>query len=449
VKPYCGRRKVTPEKIGSDVLDSFLEQIEPVSFSEVEGEQVGRADYYIGCIDHLLETARKNQWDIGIKNEVPHFFDGKSWCRIDQQTFRHFLKAAGMRQGIPYRIAKDHCFVVLLVKQFASEGRFPVLTTKGTPKINLRNGTLHFTSNGTELKPFDKHDGLTYQLHYDFDSSAAAPLFDKFIKRVLPDETVRKLLFQYIGYVFLREMNLEKILFLFGGGANGKSVFLNIIIALIGSEQCSSYSLERLTNSDYYRAQLGDYILNVCTEISPRMKTDVFKQMASRESLSARSPYGKPFNVQEYATCVFATNELPKDTEQTKAFFRRFLIIPFDVRIPDEEQDPDLAEKIIRNEMSGVLNYVVQGVKSLLSEHKFAIPSVVQEAVKKFQQESDSVLTFLDEYKFCPSISQYKTLQEMYGEYKKFCGHNGYHPVSNRTFSQRLTGIHQRNTFTL
>ena len=432
-----------PEKIGIDVLDSFWQQIEEISFSEFEsdGGKVGHNGYYIGSIGHLLRTARLNQWDIGMKNGASYFFTSKFWQRIDIDTFQHFLQIVGMRQGIPHKVIKDHLFVKKLVDQFASEARVPVLSTNDTPKINLRNGTLHILSDRTEIKPFDKRDGLTYQLHYDYDPSATAPLFKQFLDRVLPNVAVQKLVFQYIGYVFLRNMRLEKVLFLYGGGANGKSVLLNIIRALIGIEQCCEFSLEGITKHESQRAQLGHYLFNVSTEISTRMSTDIFKKIASREPLQAKYLYKDPFTLRDYATSVFAMNELPRDVEQTAAFFRRFIIIPFDVRIPSEEQDPDLAKKIIDSEMSGVLNYVIDGMKSLISERQFDIPDVVRGVVEKFRQESDSVLSFLDEDGYRISAEIWKPLKNMHDAYKERCKADLRQAVSKTTFSQRLRNL--------
>ena len=443
-EPAIQQDITVPEKTGIAVLDSLLEQVDPVSFSELTEDKPKQSTYYIGSVDYLLRTAKKHQWDIGIKNESPHFFTGEYWKRIEQDQFRHFLQVAGMKQGIPYGIIKDHKFADNLMKQFASEARSLVLTASDTPKINLRNGTLHFTPSGTELKSFDKQDGMTYRLNYDFDETATAPLFKIFLDRVIPDVAVQKLIFQYIGYVFLRSMNLEKILFFYGGGANGKSVLLNIIRGLIGGEQCCEFSLAGLTGTgtaDYQRAELGNYLLNVCTEISTRMGTDIFKKIASREPLSARYPYVKPFMVREYATSIFAMNELPRDVEQTSAFFRRFLIIPFEVRIPEEEQDPELAQKILASEMSGVLNLVIEGVQFLLAEGKFGIPEAVQKAVESFQQESDSVSTYLVENDYVSDMDYYIPLRDMYMDYKKQCSAYGHQPVAIRNFSKRLRNL--------
>lgn len=434
------QHKATPEKIGIDELDSFLVQVKRIPDIETKCGTKGTKPYIIS-IDHLLETAKKCGLDIAMKNQTPYLFNGRFWQRIEEKEFEHFLQAVGTTQGIPYGIIRDHSFVAKLVKQFASVARFPILTENDVPKINLRNGTLHFTAERIELKSFDKRDGLAYQLHYDFDPSATAPQFKEFIEHVLPNKAVRKLIFQYIGYIFLRKMNLEKILFFYGSGSNGKSVFLDVVKALIGEEQCCEFSLESITNDMYTRAQLGNYILNVCSEISERLKADIFKKLASREPLQARHPYGRPFKITEYATCIFAMNKFPKDVEQTNAFFRRFLIVEFGVCIPDEEQDTELAKKITGSEMSGVLNYVIRGAKSLLKAGQFDIPPVVQKAIENFRTDSDSVLTFLEENRYRPSNEHWKSLRAIYDAYVEQCKADREVPVSKKMFSKRLSDI--------
>jgi putative DNA primase/helicase len=325
------------------------------------------------------------------------------------------------------------------VKQFNSEAKSMVLPVSDTPKINLRNGTLHFAPDGVELKSFDKQNGICYQLDYDYDPSATAPLFKKYFDQVQPDAVVRKLLCQYMGYIFLPKMNLEKVLFLQGGGDNGKSVFLNVIEALIGKEQCCEYSLEGLAKNEYQRAELGNYLFNKCTELSTRIgSSDTFKKIASREPLQARHPYGRPFNVRSYATSIFSMNNLPADVEQTRAFFRRFIIVPFEVTIPDDEKDIELAAKIISSEMSGVLNYVIKGMETLLETQKFDIPESVQNAVKNFQLESDSVLTYLADNGYRPDIEYCVSLQAMFNDYRQHCKDDEHRPVAKRTLAKRL-----------
>ena len=75
------------------------------------------------------------------------------------------------------------------------------------------------------------------------------------------------------------------------------------------------------------------------------MEAAIFKQMVSGEPVEARLPYGQPFILRQYAKLIFNRNELPKDVEHSNAYYRRFLIIPFDVTIPEHEQDKTYTSK--------------------------------------------------------------------------------------------------------
>jgi len=74
---------------------------------------------------------------------------------------------------------------------------------------------------------------------------------------------------------------------------------------------------------------IANKLINYSSEIGKRFEVDKFKQLCSGEPVEARLPYGDPFQIRNYARLVFNANQLPKDIEQTNAYFRRFLIIPF------------------------------------------------------------------------------------------------------------------------
>jgi len=62
----------------------------------------------------------------------------------------------------------------------------------------------------------------------------------------------------------------------------------------------------------------------------------------------------------------------------------------------------------------------------------------VENEVRKFRRESDSVLCFIDENDYVKSVTDYTTLQVMYEEYKIYCIQNGNKPCANKKFSARL-----------
>ena len=231
----------------------------------------------------------------------------------------------------------------------------------------------------------------------------------------------------------------EKALVLYGGGANGKSVFFEIVSALLGDQNISNFSLQSLTNENgYFRAKLANKLVNYASEINGKLESSIFKQLVSGEPVEARLPYGQPFTLKQYAKLIFNCNELPKDVEQTNAFFRRFLIIPFNVTIPPEKQDKNLHNKIIENELSGVFNWVLEGLNRLLEQKGFSKCSAAEEAVAEYKKQSDSVKMFVEENNFVISPNEYTLIKELYPHYRQYCSEDGYKAVSKVNFSKRL-----------
>ena len=125
----------------------------------------------------------------------------------------------------------------------------------------------------------------------------------------------------------------------------------------------------------------------------------------------------------------------------TEAYFRRFIIVPFNVEIPKAERDPELAKKIIANELSGVFNWVLDGLHRLLKQKAFTTSSVIQEQQDTFKRESDSVAMFIYDEGYAPSIDGYTPLKELYESYVSYCYDNGYHRATNKTVSGRLKNL--------
>ena len=164
--------------------------------------------------------------------------------------------------------------------------------------------------------------------------------------------------------------------------------------------------------------------------------------MASGEPIEARLPYGEPFILNEYAKLIFNCNELPKDVEHTNAFFRRFLIIGFDVTIPESKQDKELDSKIINNELSGVFNWILQGLERLLKQKNFSKCLAIDNARNNYEKQSDSVKMFVDEFGYTLS-NELNNLKPIYLSYKEFCIEDGFRLVSYKTFRQRLDKKYQ------
>ncbi|KAA6335656.1 hypothetical protein EZS27_016129 [termite gut metagenome] len=436
-------REALKGKSYQKVLTELLTQIGKVNFRERAGldedVKMSRKLYVVIAIDEIIGTAISHNWGLCTKDGFTYVFNGKYWQVVNLEDFKTFLAGAAIQMGVPILEAKYHLFKDELSKQFLSVANLPTLDVSENTLINLANGTFEITKDKPYLREQRREDFIKYQLPFEFNPQAKCPLFDKYLQRVLPDEDCRKVLAEYLGYIFVNNLKLEKALILYGSGANGKSVFFEIVNAILGDENICSYSLQNLTKYDsYQRAELSNKLLNYASEINGKLEASIFKQLVSGEPVEARQIYGKPFVMRGYAKLMFNCNELPKEVEQTNAFFRRFIIIPFNQTIPEAEQDPELAKKIISSELSGVFNWVLDGLKRILEQKKFTQSAIVRAQVEAYRKESDSVAMFIDEEGYKPSVNENTPLKALFDSYKSYCDENGYRTCSSKTFSDRL-----------
>ena len=429
------------------VLLGLLQQIKPVDFRKragiEDGDKISRKLYVVISIDEIVNISIANSWGLCTKNGFIYVFNSKYWQAVNaDDDFKPFLADAAIKMGVPELEAKYHQFKDELYKQFLSASNLSIPETGGNILINLINGTYEISENSQTLRPPQREDFIKYQLPFEYDKNAKCPKFDKYIVRVLPDKDCRDVLSEYIGSIFAPKIKLEKSAILYGSGANGKSVLFEVVNAILGNENVCSYSLQNLTKYDsYQRAELSNKLLNYASEINGKLEASIFKQLASGEPVEARQIYGKPFIMRDYGKLMFNCNELPREVEQTDAFFRRFIIIPFNQTIPDEEQDFELSKKIIASELSGVFNWILDGLRRILVQRKFTRSDLVREQIDNFRLESDSVALFIDDAGYSTTFENYIPLKEMYAEYKGFCYDNGYKACALRTVSARLKSL--------
>ena len=453
MKANFGTIQPMPRRTKGDILAALLEEIKPVDFvklqfpnlseDDIKDKKVNRSEIRVLALNEILRIAQNNHWDLCKHSGFCYLYNGQFWETLNEDDLKRFLSNCAKRMSVRQTVSDDYKFVRELYEQFLFSAYLqPPEYDNDVVLINLQNGTFRITTKKQELTPFSKDDFLTHQLPFRYDDKADCPIFMQYLNRVLPDKSAQAVLAEYCGYLFIRHgsgLKLEKCLILYGSGANGKSVFYEILTRLLGDVNVSSYTLSELTEkSGYYRAEIANKLLNYASEISRDMNTDFFKKITSGETFTARSPYGKPFDVRNYAKLLFNANELPRDIEQTFAFFRRFLIIPFSVKIPECEQDKELHRKITDNELSGIFLWVLDGLKRLLSNKEFTECQAANEALKQYQVESDSVQLFLNEKGYQQSRNATRLLKDVYNEYKSFCHEDGYRSCSNRTFAERL-----------
>ncbi|MBR5705672.1 MAG: DNA primase [Deltaproteobacteria bacterium] len=394
------------------------------------------------AVKEMLRQAEAQGYGLAFNSGGYFVYCGGYWHEIERPAFQAFLTAAAIAIGVKPIQAQHFDTQDQLRKQFeATAFRLAPQLPPDKILINFRNGTLEVEGERAKLRKAAPADFLKYQLPYAYDPGASCPRFFRYLERVQPDESARAVLAEYVGYTLAPALNLQKVLVLKGEGSNGKSVFCEITTALLDRKNVRCNTMEQLTKREDYRATLANALLNYSNEGSLKLNSEVFKTLAAGERITARRLFGDPFEMEHYARLMFNCNVLPREVEQSEGFFRRFLIVPFNVKITDTEKDPQLAAKITATELPGVFNWILEGLRRLLKAKRFTDCEAARRELEEYRRESSSVLSFLEDCRVTPGTNEQEkeSLQRLFACYRYYCSDNGHRfPVNQKTFAKML-----------
>ncbi|MBR6190051.1 MAG: hypothetical protein IKQ59_14055 [Prevotella sp.] len=373
-------------------------------------------------------------------------YTGKCWVVVDQQQWQYFMNHFAMKCGMPETLFKEPSFMKKVWEHTAfslfewCDNYVPYDETW----LNMSNGTLVIRRDGSMpiLRDHRREDMFFYVLDYPYDPSAVCPLWDAFLQRVLPEPEQRLVLGEFVGYTFMGTHIYNKMLWMYGPGANGKSVVLEILEALLGTANVSSLSLADITSDPTKRVGIEGKLLNISYETGKDVRADVMKLLSGGEAVTVKYLYENPYTTRNYGQFAAAFNTLPK-AEITGAFFRRLILMPFDVVIPEEEQDKELPEKL-KAELSGILNWVVEALQGLMQRKAFTSSKACEEALTMYRMQSDSVSMFCHE--MCEKVEYATRGDVLFTAYKKYCYDSNMSALGKINFYKRLDAVtHSRN----
>jgi energy-coupling factor transporter ATP-binding protein EcfA2 len=184
------------------------------------------------------------------------------------------------------------------------------------------------------------------------------------------------------------------LVLLYGPRRSGKSTVLSILQGLMAPQTVASVSPSDWGN-EYHRAALDGVLLNVVTELSGTipLSGEHVKKIGSKEPISARHPYGRPFTFRPQAVHWMATNTIPRVSDRSDAFERRMLIIHFGRSLDDHEVEPNFVARVIADP-SSFIKWAAEGAARLLRNGRFTLPAD-QSLAAAIMQHGDDVAAVL------------------------------------------------------
>jgi P4 family phage/plasmid primase-like protien len=320
--------------------------------------------------------------------------------------------------------------------------KIPWFSDTTSRKINFDNGVLSLDT--MELVPHSVDFGFRHCLGYAYDKDAKAPNWDKFLAEVTcKDAELAENLLQFIGYSLSNDSCwAQKALVLDGHGSNGKSTLMNVWKKLAGEKNYAAFSLADL-RSESNRQMLDGKLFNMAEETPSKslMESSIFKNLVSGGEVAVRQLYKNPYTMRNRAKLIFACNELPKTTDTTAGYFRRFIIIPFRAVFSNElgNLDPFIEDKLFA-ELPGIFNQAIAAYKRLLTNKKFAQSAAVDNALAGYRNEIDTAKRWIDENVTIEG-SGFIPFLDLYQAYVATTETMGEEPITGTAFGKKLARL--------
>lgn len=313
--------------------------------------------------------------------------------------------------------------------------------------LNVENGTIDLRTGG--MKPARRQDLITKMAPVAYDESADHPRWSRFLEDICAgNEELMLYLQRAVGYACTGDVREQCLFFCYGTGQNGKSTFIEIIHELLGTyaqqAEFSSFLQRRGEGprNDLARMRGTRFVSAVEAPGDRSFDESILKQLTGGDTITARRLYEEFFEFRPTHKIFLAANHKPHVSEQSEAFWRRIRLIPFTVYIPPEKRDLDL-KKNLTNELSGILNWVIQGCLDWQREG-LQEPDVVRKATRSYREEEDLLGEFIEAMceieprSWSPTSDLYQGFVTWWRESRGL--HN--RPPSSRAFSRWLSERH-------
>jgi putative DNA primase/helicase len=315
----------------------------------------------------------------------------------------------------------------------------PMLLAVANGVIDLETGN---------LREHDPEAMITMKSPVPYDPAAACPLWSEFLSQVQPDEEMRAYLQRAMFYSATGHVS-EQVFFLHHGkGANGKSVFHEVLAKVLGDysqvvpvEALMASSMDRIP-TDIARMRGRRFLQASESRRGKFLDAARIKQLVGGDTISARFMREDFFEFRPVGKIHMVTNHLPRiGQEEDAAIWRRIHMVRWPVQIPEAQRDGILALRLFEQEAPGILAWIVRGGMGWRLSSFLDPPDQAIRAKEEYRVDEDDIGEFLADT--CEAVDSDRLLpggesQVLYAHYKVWATANGFTPINNRNFIQEL-----------
>jgi putative DNA primase/helicase len=345
---------------------------------------------------------------------------------------RHYEASAraGRREALLSIVGVDPS-VAVGVEQLDSH---PHLLACLNGTVDLRNG---------DLRAPERGDRLTRGVRLVYEAKARSDVWERFVSEIFGgDAELIAYVQRLLGYCLTGIVAEHVLPVLYGQGANGKSTLIGAVQDMLGDLAVTApEGLVIRHDHDPHPeriAALRGKRMVVSNELEAHaiLGEQTVKMLTGGDTLSARELYGRRFNFQPSHKVLLVTNHRPRVRGTDHAIWRRIRLVPFDVIIPPERQQPDLRQRLLEEHGPAVLAWLVHGAV-MWHREGLGTAAAVDVATEGYQRSQNLLSTFLLE-RTDKAVGQRTKVGDLYDEWRRWCESSGERPGRRQDFATAL-----------
>ena len=275
-------------------------------------------------------------------------------------------------------------------------------------EIPVKNGILNLVT--MKISPFTPDKIFFTKIPVTYDKEAKCPKIDKFFGDVLKYKEDKKLAYEWFGFCLWKNYFIEQFLMLVGNGRNGKGKFMDLLRRFLGGENVCGLPLSRMNSESFSISEMFSKLANVAGDNRDfyLKDTETLKSLIGRDLISGKRKWLSDLNFENYCKQTFACNKLPIVYDNTLGFWSKPIVLEFPYNFLDQEdidkavnkknlklKDVNIIDKITtEEELSGLLNMALEGLKTIRENEKFSTTKGSQEVKDFWIRKSDSFMAF-------------------------------------------------------
>jgi putative DNA primase/helicase len=376
-------------------------------------------------------------------------WDGLRWRSEDtlaaSDLVRHVCRHASLKAASPKTAAKlAGASTIGGVERLARADRRHAGTTDEWDAdlwlINTPGGVIDLRTG--RMREHQRSDRMTKTCTATLQPGSSCPTWLAFLSDVTAsDETQIAYLQKVFGYCLTGSTQEHALFFLYGTGANGKSVFVNTLFTILG-DYAANAPMDTFMESrgDRHPTDLAGlrgarFVGATETEQGRRWNESKIKEITGGDRVSARFMRQDFFTYLPQFKLLIAGNHKPAIRNIDEAMRRRLHLVPFTITVPPEKRDKDLQNKLLA-ERNAIFEWGVQGCLAWQREG-LALPESVVSATKEYFEAEDALGRWLEER--CLRVPSAKSLTtELFTDWKQWAEAAGEFVGPQRRFSDLL-----------